>query len=74
MKQKYKCNWCDYEFEKEVEYKPRVIGQDGRPINSQGKKSSLSTQVQCPKCARFIPTWKTERWENSTGKKHIHLR
>lgn len=51
---KYECEWCGNEFEQYVRYSQGDTSQlDGR----KGKKSSLSTQVRCPKCLRMIPTW-----------------
>jgi hypothetical protein len=43
---KYKCTWpkCGYEF-------TRYIGTAGEG------HSAVSTQVQCPKCKNFLPTW-----------------
>lgn len=47
LKLKYKCTWpkCGYEFEREV------------GTYSGGKHNRVSTQIQCPKCKNFIPTW-----------------
>lgn len=69
MKQKYNCKWCSHEFEKEVE---SIQGGFGGKISRH--KGCFGTQVKCPKCRRFIPTWKTEQLNNSIGRKHIHLR
>ena len=48
---KYKCNYpkCGYEFERDV------------GTSSGGKHSTVSTQVQCPKCKNYLPTW-SGRW------------
>jgi len=43
--QKYKCHWCKHEFVQRV---GRGYGQCKRPDSSQ---------VQCPQCKNFIPTW-----------------
>jgi len=61
MNKKYNCQWCKNEFSQFVTYK----GND--------KKGAVSSQVKCPNCLNFIPTWKKEKTGNSTGKKHIHL-
>lgn len=51
----YKCVWCGYVFNQEIE---RVTGNiDKTNKQSKGKKGSLSTQVKCPKCNNFIKTW-----------------
>ena len=44
---KYKCNYpkCGYEFERDVR------------TSAGGKHSTVSTQVQCPKCKNYLPTW-----------------
>ena len=31
------------------------------------------SQVHCPNCLNFIPTYKTEKTGKSTGKKHVHM-
>jgi len=41
---KYNCGWCQNVFE-------QYVG------NSGYKHSSVSSQVVCPKCKNFIPTW-----------------
>jgi len=56
---KYTCYYCGHKFEKEVIYEA-------------GEK--YSTQVKCPKCYNFIPTWKREETGNIVGRKHIHIR
>lgn len=40
----YRCDWCGYEFD---------LGVD----NVGDGKQSVSTQVKCPTCTNFIPTW-----------------
>ena len=62
MIKKYVCDWCNYEFEQEVEYK---LGS---------KKYAHSTKVVCPNCGRTIQTWKRESTGELVGKKHIHIR
>ena len=42
----YICDWCKHEFVHEAVFKPQ---------HNDGK--ALSTQVKCPKCQNFIPTW-----------------
>lgn len=58
---KYKCQWCGFEFEKDVCY-----------FEGEGKKANGSTQVICPECCQFIPTWKKEEIKEMVGRKHIH--
>ena len=72
MIKKYKCMWCNYEFEAQVEYKQGKF--DARMGRLSRHKSNYSTQVKCPNCGRLIPTWKKELTGNVVGRKHIHLR
>ena len=64
MKKRYKCR-CGFEFDKEVNYYPPSLRE---------KNTGLSTQVKCPKCCNFIPTWIREETGNVAGRKHIHIR
>jgi len=41
---KYKCEWCEHEFEAEAQYSNLGRG--------------ISNQIKCPKCYRLVPTWK----------------
>lgn len=50
---KYKCQWCDYRFK---QYVGRYDQADGDM--NKGKKN-VSSQVQCPSCGNFIPTWES---------------
>lgn len=46
---KFKCNWpnCGYEFEQKV----------GSTTGGEGKHGGVTSQVQCPRCSNFIPSW-----------------
>ena len=59
---KYKC-YCGHEFKQWVYYSQ---GETSALDARKGKKSSLSTQVRCPKCLTLLPTWERvkvgERW------------
>jgi len=70
----YICPWCNENFKKDVHYVGKRITNRGEVVHGFGKKSSLSTQVICPKCGRCIPTFKKEETGNLVGRKHIHLR
>jgi len=64
MIKKYRCPWCEHNFEKEVRY-----------VTGQGTgKTGGSSQVKCPGCCNLIPTWKKELTGNIVGRKHIHIR
>ena len=67
---KYVCPWCNHEFEQLVSYNANF----DKHTMKQKKKGISSSQVKCPNCLNFIPTWKREETENLLGKKHIHLR
>lgn len=44
----YVCDWCKYEFY-------QTVGKG----YGQGKNSKpVSSQVVCPSCGNFMPTWK----------------
>lgn len=43
--QDYTCGWCQEKF-------TRWVTQTGG-----GPHNNVSTQVKCPKCGMFIPTW-----------------
>jgi DNA-directed RNA polymerase subunit RPC12/RpoP len=51
----YHCQWCGNEFEGYAEYSKGTA--DPTLGTSKGKKGSLSSQVKCPHCLNFIPTW-----------------
>jgi len=50
----FKCDWCGNEFKQFVWYSQ---GESDPHTGAKGKKSSVSTQVRCPRCLRLIPTW-----------------
>ena len=54
MNKEYICVWCQHEFKQFVTYSQ---GASNEVTHSKGKKSSLSTQVRCPKCFNMMPTW-----------------
>lgn len=54
MIRKYNC-MCGHEFKRDVYYKQ---GESDPIRGFKGKKSSISTQVECPKCGNNVPTWK----------------
>lgn len=60
MIRKYKCSWCDYEFEQDVR---TSIGD---------KKDRVSSHVKCPNCMRLIETYPKEYTGNLIGRRHIH--
>jgi DNA-directed RNA polymerase subunit RPC12/RpoP len=50
VKTDYKCGWCGNKF---VEYVAKAsVGS--------AKHNAVSTQVICPKCHSFLPTWEDE--------------
>lgn len=57
---KYKCQWCETEFKQFVWFSP---GESDPFRGTKGKKSSISTQVQCPNCMNFIPTWSNRKFK-----------
>ena len=48
-KMNYVCRWCGFAFSRNV----------GKSISGEGDKghSNVSSQVICPNCGHFIPTW-----------------
>ena len=60
----YVCVWCQYEFKCFVSY---LQGEIDPHFGKKGKKGSVSTQVKCPKCQNFNPTWRVVYVD---GKKH----
>lgn len=66
----YNCPWCGFNFIQMVEYNANIDKQTFK----QKKKGIISSQVKCPNCNNFIPTWKIEYTGNIVGRKHIHLR
>lgn len=66
MLKKYKC-YCGHEFTCDVNYLPAAFHQ-------REKNCGLSTQVKCPKCLNFIPTWERQETGKLVGRKHIHIR
>ncbi len=70
MIKNYKCPWCGNEFKRNVNYDAPIDGI----TKMVRKKSIMSSQVKCPFCCNFIPTWKVELTDNVVGRKHIHIR
>ena len=54
---KYKCGFCGFEFKKIV----------GKFISEE---RNLSSQVQCPYCSNFLPTWKDAKIIKEIDNKH----
>ena len=50
----YKCLWCQYEFERNVN---KTEGEIDMKKGKYGKKGTVSDQVACPKCNNFLKTW-----------------
>jgi len=51
----YVCCWCGTEFKAHARY---VNGQiNALDKTSKGKKQAVSSQIKCPNCLNFIPTW-----------------
>lgn len=70
VEREYNCPWCNTVFKQFIIYDPNFDSSTMK----QKKKGIISTQVKCPKCLNFIPTWKKEEIKNVIGRKHIHLR
>jgi len=48
LKVDYVCKWCGYKFSQKVGY-------------AGDKHSAVSSQVICPRCKNFIPTWEEDK-------------
>lgn len=51
---KYNCGWCGHTFKKEVGTSGGITDQLGRT------SKKVSSQVRCPMCRNFLPTWSGE--------------
>jgi DNA-directed RNA polymerase subunit RPC12/RpoP len=49
IKTDYVCGWCGNKF---VEHVAKTA--------TKAKHNVVSTQVQCPKCGMFVPTWEED--------------
>jgi hypothetical protein len=65
----YVCPWCNNKFQAPVVYQ-----QGYGNSRASRHKGCMSSQVKCPRCLNYIPTWKKEETGNVVGRKHIHLR
>lgn len=50
----YKCVWCQHTFKAWATY---IQGESSQLSGTKGKKGSCSSQIKCPKCQNFNPTW-----------------